>query len=145
MVACIAVAACFMTNPKKGYTPQEGDANGVGIRLVTEITADSETVTVKWVNSTSDEVVYGEPYDIERLENGEWISCAKIETFFILPGYSLRAGKSAEKEYGLSNFNLTQPGEYRFVANYHFDKDRPITEDESYKVWAAFTIGLENR
>ena len=140
VVACIVVAVYFMTNPKTGDRIQEGDVNGVGIRFVTEITSDSETVTVKWVNSTSDEVVYGEPYDIERLENSEWISCAKTETFFNLPGYSLRAGKSAEKEYGLSNFDLTQPGEYRFVADYHFDKDRPITEDKSYTVWAVFTI-----
>ena len=57
VVACIVVAVCFMTNPKTGYMIQEGDANGVGIRLVTEITAESETVTVKWVNSTSDEAV----------------------------------------------------------------------------------------
>ena len=140
VVACVVVAVCFLTNPKSDYSPQEGDAQGVGVRIVTDISPKSNSITIEWVNSTAYEAVYGDAYDIQHLENGEWISCAIDEVFFHMPGYSLQAGGSVKKDCSLTNYNLTQPGEYRFTAKCHFTKDVPITEDESLMVWAAFKI-----
>lgn len=140
VTACIVVAVCFLTNPRTEYTPQDGDVQGIGVRLKTEVSAESESITVRWENSTPYEAVYGDAYDIERLENGEWISCAVNEINFYMPAYSLRPRSSAEKEYSLANYNLTQAGQYRFTARCHFSKNVPITEEESFMVWAAFII-----
>lgn len=140
VVACVVVAVCFLTNPRADYTSQEGDAQGIGVRILSEVSVGSEKITIEWVNSTPHEAVYGDAYDIEYLENGEWISCAVNEVVFHMPAYSLRPRNSAQRDYSLTNYDLTQPGKYRFSANCHFDKDKPITEEESFTVWTAFTI-----
>ena len=118
------------------------DFPGVETRIAQVYTEDGKTkLEVIWSNNTDYEVMYGEPYAIQRLDGNEWVSCSKDEmTAFITIGYALKAGKEISKTYTISDlFDVSQPGTYRFKSScsvYVDGKDR-----QDCALWAEFTLG----
>ena len=100
----------------------------------------STELTIAWKNQTDFQVVYGEAFGIERLENGKWVSCAMQElTAFTSIGYLLEAGTTREETYNLSfYYDVSAPGTYRFLTDCYISD----TKNESTKcnLWAEFTI-----
>lgn len=118
------------------------DFPGIETRIAQVYTEDGKTkLKIIWSNNTDYEVMYGEPYAIQRLDGNEWISCSKDEmTAFVTVGYALKAGKEISKTYTISDlFDVSQPGTYRFKSScsvYIDGKDR-----QDCALWADFTLG----
>lgn len=118
------------------------DFPGVETRIAQVYTEDGKTkLEVIWSNNTDYEVMYGEPYAIQRLDGNEWVSCSKDEaTAFITVGYALKAGKEISKTYTISElFDVSQPGTYRFKTSCSVYADGNTGQDCT--LWAEFTLG----
>ncbi len=91
------------------------DIKGISIALENfELDCDKPYITVKYINSTSEEFLYGEMFDILYLKDDEFISCAKNEVFFNLLAYKLKPYSGATHTYYISDFDLSNDGAYRF-------------------------------
>lgn len=105
---------------EKPVTVSDSHSDVEGISVQADgvyIYPDKTTLVVSWNNRTDYPVTYGEPYRLERLENGEWVDCALGENVFAMIGYLLPANKSVNKEYTLTNmYDISAPGTYRFHA-----------------------------
>lgn len=119
------------------------DFEGMDVQIVNAVWNDEEIkLDVNWVNKTGYDVVYGESYDIERENNGEWTSCVSIENLvFNSIGYELKAGATQKKTYALTDiFDISQNGKYRFTTDcFVYDKGRG-GESTECKMWAEFTV-----
>ena len=119
------------------------DFEGMVIQLVNAIWNDDEIkLDVNWINKTGYEVVYGESYDIEREENGNWTSCVTLDNLaFNDIGYELKAKATQKKTYNLTDmFDISQNGKYRFITYCHvYDKGRG-GESSKCELRAEFTV-----
>ena len=68
-------------------------------------------------NATGDWIGYGEPFEIYREENGEWVDVSITDDVFHLPMYHLPDGQNTVKTYDVSNYDFSKPGLYRFVVS----------------------------
>lgn len=140
----LCAVGCDRSNPS---APTEGNAvftdyPGVDIRIAGINTGGSDvTLKVLWRNQTVHPVTYGEPYTIERLENGQWVNCVKdTETAFISIGYALNAFDTVYKTYTISDlFDVSIPGTYRFCSSCSVQTGKGSYEP--CKVMAEFTLG----
>ena len=118
------------------------DFPGVETRIAQVYTEDGKTkLEVIWSNNTDYEVMYGEPYAIQRLDGNEWVSCSKDKmTPFITIGYALKAGKEISKTYTISElFDVSRPGTYRFQTSCSVSVKGQ--EPQDCKLWSEFTLG----
>ncbi|MBQ4641916.1 MAG: hypothetical protein IJB47_04825 [Oscillospiraceae bacterium] len=100
---------------------------------------DKTTIVINWRNDTEYSVIYGEAYSIERLENGEWVSCALMDTAFDAIAYELRAKKLGSKAYTLTGmYDVNKPGTYRFLSTCNVDTGEGKSTECS--VWAEFIL-----
>lgn len=152
VIACIAVAIGFMTNPDKKnenpstpFTATENGASHEGVRMtVTDLNLDSDdpTVTVEWSNKLENSVLFGEPFDLLYYENGKWESCLKPDTdnYFNLPLYMLKPDGKKEMVYHIGNFDLSKPGNYRVTAAYELDIYQDMALSRVLTAYAGFSI-----
>lgn len=153
VIACIAVAIGFMTNPDKknetpstSFTATEGSASHEGVKMtVTDLKLDGDdpTVTVEWSNKLENTVLFGEPFDLLYYENGKWESCLKPDTdnYFNLPLYTLKPDGKTEMVYHIGNFDLSNPGNYRVTAAYELDIYQDMALSRVLTAYAGFSIG----
>jgi len=92
---------------------------GMTVCIETVNSNDETTeLNILWRNKTPYDVLYGESYAIERLEDGQWVSCEKADAIFIAIGYQLKAGEEVTKPYTVSDlFDVSLPGTYRFKTS----------------------------
>ena len=93
-------------------------------------------------NKTKYEVTYGSSYAIELEKDGEWISRQKIDNLvFNSIGYLLKAGKTEEKTYNLTDtFDITEKGTYRLITDcFVYDKGKG-GESTKCTLWAEFSV-----
>lgn len=126
--------------PGETYTGYEG----VEIRIdsLTWLEGNRQAaLTVAWQNKTQYEVTYGEAYVIERLDGGEWVSCAIPEDpVFNLLAYLLPAGGTTKESYTLTDmFDISSPGTYRFKTDCYVP-DGP-GQSTKCELVAEFAIG----
>ncbi|MGN0453398.1 MAG: immunoglobulin-like domain-containing protein [Ruminococcus sp.] len=119
------------------------DVEGMEIQIVNATWNDDEIkLDVNWINKTGHDVVYGEAYDIEREDNGEWSSCVTLDNLaFDSIGYELKSGETQKKTYGLSDiFDILQNGKYRITSHcFVYEKGRG-GESTKCELWAEFTV-----
>ncbi len=145
MALLLAAAGCSPSNT--GKNPAAGevytDVPGVEVWIKEMHVENGETVlTVVWSNQTDDSILYGEPYTVERLVDGQWVSCSKnMEgAAFISIGYMLHAGQEQTKGYTVSRlFHVSEPGTYRFKTSCHVQV--PEAARKECTMWAVFTVG----
>lgn len=151
VIACVAVAVGFMTNPSKpdennpSFTPTDHGSSIVGINMtVTDIDLDSDrpTITVLWSNNLENTVLYGEPFGVEYYENGKWESCQKPDTenVFALPAYILEPNSTREKVYHVDNYDFSRSGNYRITATYDLDIYEGMSLSRVLSAYAGFAI-----
>ena len=141
----LTAVGCSPSNA--GKTPADGevhtDVPGVEVRIKEMHIEDGKTVlTVVWSNQTEYNVLYGEPYAIERLVNGQWVSASKhVENAaFTAIGYMLHAGQEQTKGYAVSwIFDVSAPGIYRFKTS--CSVEIPEMARKECTLWAEFTVG----
>lgn len=96
-------------------TEKPGGTEGVSLEIVTQ---KQDSIEILWKNETRHEVIFGEAFDIEYLEDGSWKSCAVKdmpvhEIAHVLEPNSTRSHVYRFGEY----FDLSKEGSYRFVTN----------------------------
>ena len=149
VIACVAVAVCFLTNP-----PSSGDENN-SVNPSGEIFTDYEGVYVSiksidtnagghtvfnliWHNTTNEEITYGESYIIERKEGNDWVNTASEELYFTTIGLLLRPKSIENKSYSTQRFDISQSGTYRLRVTFLVDEGEGYKE---YNTWIEFKVG----
>ena len=101
--------------------------SGEGINLKVEIKENSLTnagLTMIVENLSDRNLEYGNPYSIEKYENGYWKSAPTInDLYFTMPAFSLNKGESKELninwEYGYGKLK----GKYRIVKEFSYKEN----------------------
>ena len=153
-VLLLGLPGCQESNPKLNdpsfaplaMTPGETHSSydGIDIQIDSLNWHEEETKTtmvVVWNNDSGYDAIYGAAYEIERLDDQEWVSCAMQEDLsFIEIAYELKAGRKQNEEYNLTNaYDVSSPGTYRFKAEcYVHDNTEKSTKCE---LVAEFTVG----
>ena len=150
MVCVLALVGCNNSQPEyeePNFTEIQtatgdtySDFDGISIQASgIYIYPDKTTIVVNWRNDTAYSVKYGESFEIERLENGEWVSCALMDTAFDTIAYELRAEKLDSKVYTLTEmYDVSKPGTYRFLSTCSVDTGEG--ESTECSVWAEFIL-----
>ena len=143
IISSIAVAVCFLTNPKKndldlGAQKSGSDLKGVTLEIVSsDLSAPDPFIELEWVNNTSNELLFGEAFSIFYNENGEWENCSIDEKpVWHLIGYLIEPESTTKKTYKLNGQIMTQPGKYRFEASFNIDGQA----EPQYKAWIEFEL-----
>ena len=95
---------------------------------------DHKKLNAVWHNETFKEVTYGEGYNIEYLEDGEWKSVLKGEHIVMSIGYLLKAKQTTEKSYSTELFDLSKDGTYRLISDFS------LGDGKMYNTWVTFEV-----
>lgn len=119
------------------------DFEGMDIQITNAVWNDDEIkLDVSWINQTGYEVTYGDPYDIQREDNGAWSSCVTLDNLgFEAIGYEIKPGVTQKKTYSLTDtFDISKNGKYRFTTDcLVYEKGRG-GEYTKCALWAEFTV-----
>ena len=135
VVACMAVAVCFLTNPPQKqeedtmlpqgdvYTDYEGVY--ITIKSIDKDEDGQYIFNIVWHNDTDEEVAFTKGFTIERKTAEEWIEIDSIAAVSdgAAPGYLLTPHNTKEKSYFSEHYDLTEIGTYRFTALFSIKKD----------------------
>lgn len=96
------------------------------------------------VETKADSFVISDIADIEKLENGEWVSVrtSPVKTNSIGGSYALRFSGMKET-ISTKNFDISEPGEYRIrisVGEYDITTDEDMFTDNYDTIYAYFSI-----
>lgn len=144
-LACVAVSVFFLTDPlsEKQLPEQESTSDLPGLSLVmrdAELSGNAPYITVDWVNRSSETVDFGEFFNLQYKDGGEWVEIDLSENrVFTTIGYMIRPGQSFEQIYRLSHFDLSRPGTYRLSAECSVQKGN---KREEYTALLEFWLPL---
>lgn len=102
-----------------GFTEKETtEIDGISVSAsMIKAYSDKTVIDINWHNDTDYPAMYGETYWIQRLENGEWVSCAISEPIFATIAFELPPKEYSYKSYTVSDlYDVSQSGTYRFVS-----------------------------
>ena len=143
VVACIAVAVCFLTDPKSESESIKNqkygsELPGLSLEIVSiETSAPDPHITIRYTNGTSQDLVYGAEHYIYQKINDSWEDCrTDTSDAWEAIGYYLTPGAYDNRMYGLNGKIMSQAGTYRFETEFSI-KDKPETK---YKVWLEFDL-----
>ncbi len=145
LVLCLAVAVCFLTNPKDKWqsenygivgTVAAAEYGGVVFEVVSaSINEEFPHIEVKWINNTKKTLSYGEPYSLfkgdEELE-------VKENMAWNLPLYTLFPGEEAHHVFNLDYYDIGQNGTYRLESWFGFLEDSSMAQ--RYRAYVKFKI-----
>ncbi len=96
----------------------DSDVPGIRLHLSGIYHTDGQSkLVMTLLNETEFSVSFGEAYEIQRLENGEWVNCALQDTAFGDTTTTLAPGGFRNKTYIQTDlYDLTVPGPYRFLS-----------------------------
>ena len=150
VVACVAVAVCFLTNPPQKqddksmsphgdiYTDYEGVY--ITIKSIDKDEGGQNIFNIVWHNETDKEITYGEMYTVEYKSGEEWIDTDfDEERYFATIGYSLKKNKTVLKSYTSEHLDISKSGTYRFMVPFSVKEGDKYV---SYKTWAEFKVGF---
>lgn len=114
----------------------QSDVPGIRIQLSGIYHTDGQSkLVMTWLNDTEFSISYGEAFEIQRLENGEWVNCALQDTSFGDATVTLGPGGFRNKSYILTDlYDLTVPGPYRFLTSCMVLKENGTQEECSLLV-----------
>ena len=146
IIASIAVAVCFLTNPKTykyeiGVVPDIAniytDYDGVYLSVKSiDTNADGHKVfNIVWHNETSQEITYGDMYLIEYKDGDEWKDVIQENIGFIDIGYLLEPHSTEDKSYSTQGFNISKNGTYRLRSDFSNGDGRLYNTWIEFEVW----------
>lgn len=102
---------------------------------------DKTTLVINWENNTEHSITYTDAYQIERLENGQWVCCAPQDptsSLTIANAHELSANELDAYGYILSETcDISKPGTYRFLTTCTINAGE---EKTVCSLWAEFII-----
>lgn len=150
VLACVAAAVCFLTNPPikdENNDPDVSDAihteyDGVYISLKSIDTNHGgyKVFNVKLHNETSKNVMYGEVYAIEYKDGDKWVSVATEDLIFATVAYQLGKKDVAYRSYTTQRFDIFRIGTYRLLIPFSVENNGTYTD---YKTWIEFKVGAD--
>ncbi|MBQ8311084.1 MAG: hypothetical protein IJX80_08755 [Clostridia bacterium] len=87
-----------------------------------------------WHNETFKEVTYGEGYNIEYLEDGEWKSVLTDELIVTSITNVLKSKETKKKNYSTELFDLSNEGTYRLISDFS------LGDGKTYNTWVTFEV-----
>lgn len=74
-------------------------------------------------NNSDKDLEYGNPYEIEIKQNGNWYKI-NVELYFTMPAYSLKSKESKEIELNWENsYGKLSSGTYRIIKSVDYEKE----------------------
>ena len=116
VVIAITAISIWLSQPNKQKTNQ---VDGVSIEIK-EGTLTNTGATIIITDTTNKDYSYGEPYKIDKKENGKWIEAPKVkeDVFFNMPAYQLDENNEIVREVNWEwIYGELTPGTYRFVTD----------------------------
>ena len=126
IVASVAVAVCFLTNPKSDSSEYDmscvsqqsstSELAGLSLEIVSlEASAPDPYLTVQYKNGSHEDIIYGEEFYIYRLMGDTWENCRiDPDYYWEAIGYYMSPGAKDTHEYNLNGLIMSEPGKYRF-------------------------------
>ena len=144
IIASIAVAVGFLTNPKSNdlsnITNQNygSELNGLSLEIVNiETSAPDPYLTIRYKNRTIKNLTYGAEFHIYQKIGDKWEDCRiNQDTVWIAIGYHMYPGAKDNHQYNLNGQIMTQPGEYRFETFFSEEGN----SDTKYNAWIEFEL-----
>lgn len=147
VILCAVTAVCFLTHRTATLSPENdgsvlletgSDYSGVTLEA-RAVSGDAAAFSLEivWKNSTLNEFMYGEPFDIYRWEENDW---QRVEPRpghgFSMPAYMVPPYSSRTHTYRpFDTYDLTV-GKYRLVTEFFFEGK----EEEIYRAWVDFDL-----
>ena len=122
IIACIILAVTFLTDPKiSNITDQSNysQLDGISVEIASsDFSAPDPYIKIKWKNTTTHNIIYGEEFYIYYYNNGTWEDCRVSEDYYFYTiAIHLSPYSSSEHKYYLNGLIMTQPGKYRFETD----------------------------
>ena len=148
VIACIAVAIGFMTNPvdKEKNAADSirvlnsgSELEGLSAEIINSDFSDfAPYIEIELKNDSKKDLLFGEEHRFCREVNGKWQDCNESgSNIFNSIGYMLGAGKTLPKRYGIMHQDMSEAGKYRFVSHC---SEQGGNADIEYEVWIEFEI-----
>lgn len=113
------------------------EISGTDIEIIMQLkenTLSNTGLTMIFKNQSNIDLGYGNPYTIEKYQNGYWKTVNLInDMYFTMPSYQLNIGDSKEIninwEYGYGKLST---GKYRIVKDFAYEKDKKYFSFNKY-------------
>lgn len=129
----------FFENRESGFLPSE--LEGLFLKATAaDFSGDPPYLEVEWINTTKQDLVFGESYRIYREKNGTWERLEFSENYgiFDMVGLMLSANSSRTHTYRFWGLDIAHPGKYRLES----DCFKDIADDDTdYR--QEFTVHLD--
>ncbi|MCL2560380.1 MAG: hypothetical protein FWE07_07805 [Turicibacter sp.] len=120
------------------------DLINVEFTALNDLEMDASVIALRLFNGTDETIIYGEPFTLERFDEGAWqVVPAQDEIFFVDVGYSLPPNESAYFDRHVAIIlpnGFTQPGRYRLRMHVFNDANVPIRDEHLHDVVAEFYV-----
>ena len=116
VVIAITAISIWLSQPNKQKTNQ---VDGVSIEIK-EGTLTNTGATIIITDTTNKDYSYGEPYRIDKKENGKWREAPRVieDAFFNEPAYLLDENNEIVRKINWEwIYGKLKPGTYRFVTD----------------------------
>lgn len=115
-------------NIKYYFMANINEINGTDLEVIMQLkenTLSNTGLTIILKNQSNIDIQYGNPYSIEKYQNGYWKTVELINDMaFTLPAYELKTNESKEIninwEYG---YGKLPSGKYRIVKNFNYEEN----------------------
>jgi len=120
------------------------DLKAIELTVTSDVQWDSTAISLRLVNNTQHEIIYGESFSIEFFDDDSWKMVQPPDDIdFITIGYRLAPGESSylvrHLEWLFPN-GLARTGRYRLRTHVFNDADIPIREHHLHDLGAEFYI-----
>ncbi len=144
VIACIAVAVFFLTDPpadkdtELGVIPDtretltEYDGVYATLKSVDTNAGGHKVFNVIIHNDTDKRITYGEIYGIERKDGEEWTDTVRSDVAFLAIGIYLPPHESVNKSYSTQEFDISKPGTYRLAIPFSVEEGGKHTQYHTY-------------
>ncbi len=135
----------FFENQEHGFRPSE--LEGLFLKATAaDFSSDPSYLEVEWINTTEQNLIFGESYRIYRENNGTWERLEFSENYgaFDMVGLMLSANSSRTHTYRFWGLDIAHPGKYRLKSECFKDiADGDTDYRQEYTVYLDFEL-MEN-
>ncbi len=141
VVIAIVAAVCLLTDPKNGENMLIPDKQNVHTEYddvyITFKSLDTnaggyKVFNVTWHNETDREVIFGEAYAIQRLEDGKWVSAREGESWANDIANIIPQNGTASHSYTTQHYDISAVGTYRLLCWFY------APDGKEYHTWIEF-------